>query len=215
MFQYSSKTLLIHLEVKLESFFVDLGVDHVTQSEKVFINCINGNNPTYYSSLPDLLDLLFSLTESQQHCWNTLKSVNILSVTLPASRSWRCVLVVKGGPPLPLFSDWMQQERLFSCMAAGILRNSLWSKPLFCEIISQLYTHKCTDPYIEMHVIHYRAAWRPAGCVIKGRDQETAAGGGWLPPQMWLPQGLYDHVSDTSNKSNASTSNTCYCPLEM
>lgn len=132
MFQYSSKTFLMHLEVKLESFLVDLRVDHVTQSENFFINCINCNNPTYYSSYLTYL-IYFFFDRIPATLWRHARECEYVSVTLLSSRSWRCVLVVKGGPPLPLFSDWMQQERMFSCMAAGILHTLYDQNPFFAK----------------------------------------------------------------------------------
>lgn len=90
-----------------------------------------------------------------------------------------------------------------------------WSKPTFYKIISHVYTHKRTHPYMGKHVTHHLAACRAAGCVIRGyRQQQQQAVGGWVPSQMWLPQGL-DRVYNSSYKSNASTSKTCYHPLEM
>lgn len=83
-------------------------------------------------------------------------------------------------------------------------------KTPFLKIISWSYAQ--TDPCTEKRVTHYLAACRPAGWVIRGYGQQQVVGG-YLPRCGLLR--AYDHVSDSSNKSNASTSKICFHSLEM
>lgn len=111
----------------------------------------------------------------------------------------------KGWPsssPSPLCSDWTQQEHLLRRQASCTL---YMIKTPFYKILSQLSTHTYTHPYIKLHVTHYLAACRPAGCVIRGyRRQQQQAVGGCLPRCGFLR--AFDHVSDSFRKSNTSIS---------
>lgn len=87
-------------------------------------------------------------------------------------------------------------------------------KTIFYNIINQFYTDKCTHPYLWKRVIYYLSGSRPASSLIRGyRQRQQQAVGGCLP-RCGFPR-PFDHESDSANKSNASTSKTCYYPLKM